>query len=217
MAVPPKFAGHKLTLGPSPSPSSSSLPHSTHTFELYADYCCPFSAKLFRTLTTEVIPAIRQHESWATNLTLIFRQSVQPWHPSSTLMHEAGLAVLRLSPEKFWDFSALLFEEQAGYFDANVVNETRNETYRRLAKLAGRAGVDESQVYGLLEISDKPAEDGSLNAGNKVTGDLKLITKMNRLVGVHVTPTVVFDGVVQDTSSGWTVEQWKEWLGKNVV
>ncbi|KAG6000463.1 hypothetical protein E4U21_005417 [Claviceps maximensis] len=214
MAVPPKFAGHKLNFAPGPS---SSDPHSTHTFELYADYCCPFSAKLFRTLTAEVIPEIHKRRSWASNLTIIFRQSVQPWHPSSTLMHEAALAVLRLAPEKFWTFSTLLFQEQTGYFDANVVNETRNETYRRLAKLAGTIGVDESQVYGLLEISDKPAEDGSLNAGNQVTGDLKLITKMNRLVGVHVTPTVVFDGVVQDTSSGWTVEQWKEWLEKNVV
>ncbi|KAG6018880.1 hypothetical protein E4U41_003520 [Claviceps citrina] len=217
MAVPPKFAGHKLTFGP-PPPASSPVPHSTHTFELYADYCCPFSAKLFRTLTADLIPAIRQHEPWRSSLTLIFRQSVQPWHPSSTLMHEAALAVLRLAPDRFWDYSALLFEEQSAYFDASVVHETRNETYRRLADLAGRlAGVDAARVYDLLKISDKPAADGSLNGGNGVTGDLKLVTRMNRLVGVHVTPTVVFDGVVQDTSSGWTVEQWKEWLGKNVV
>ena len=47
--------------------------------------------------------------------------------------------------------------------------------------------------------------------------DLKLVTRMNRMAGVHVTPTVVFDGVVQgDISSGWSVEQWKEWLEKNI-
>ncbi|KAG6314997.1 hypothetical protein E4U22_008273 [Claviceps purpurea] len=212
MAVPPQFAGLKLSCAP-----AEVLFNSSHTLELYADYCCPFSAKLFRTLTTEVIPEIRENESWASNLVIIFRPSVQPWHPSSTLMHEAALAVLRLRPELFWVFSALLFEEQKGYFDVNVVCETRNETYRRLAKLAGRVGVDEEEVFDLLKISNKPAEDGSLNNGNQVTGDLKLITKMNRLVGVHVTPTVVFDGVVRDMSSGWTVEQWKEWLGQNVV
>lgn len=215
MAVPPKFAGHKLEFAP--APSTSSVPHSTHTFELYLDYCCPFSAKQFRTLAQEVVPAIRQNKEWSTNLTLVFRQSVQPWHPSSTLMHEAALAVLRLAPSKFWDFSAQLFEEQKDYFDVNVVNETRNNTYKRLAKVAGKMGVDETQVYKLLEISDKATDDGSLNAGNQVTNDLKVITKMNRLVGIHVTPTVVFDGVVQDTSSGWTLDQWKEWLAKNVV
>lgn len=98
-----------------------------------------------------------------------------------------------------------------------MVNETRNATYKRLAKVAGKVGVDEAQVYKLLEVSDKASDDGSLNIGNQVTNDLKVVTKMNRLIGVHVTPTVVFDGVVQDTSSGWTVDQWKEWLGKNVV
>ncbi|KZZ90184.1 Thioredoxin-like fold protein [Moelleriella libera RCEF 2490] len=215
MAVPPKFAGHKLEF--SPPSSASAAPHSTHTFELYLDYCCPFSAKIFRNLTKEVIPAIRENTEWSSKLTLIFRQQVQPWHPSSTLMHEAGLAVLRLAPEKFWDFSAQLFEEQKDYFDVSVVNETRNATYGRLAKVAAKVGVDESEVLKLLKIGDSASDKGSLNIGNQVTNDLKVITKMNRLIGVHVTPTVVFDGVVQDTSSGWTLDQWKEWLSKNVV
>lgn len=215
MALPPKFAGHKLTFG-SPS-SSSSVPPTTHTLELYLDYCCPFSAKLFTTLTTTAIPSIKAHPDWASNLAIIFRQQVQPWHPSSTLMHEAGLAVLRLAPDKFWAFSQELFDAQKGFFDVNVVNETRNVTYRRLAQVAAKAGVDEEEVYRLLEIPDKPGEDGALNAGNQVTNDLKVVTKMNRLVGVHVTPTGVFDGVVQDLSSGWTGDQWDEWLEKNVV
>ena len=148
----------------------------------------------------------------------IFRQQIQPWHPSSTLAHEAGFAVLRLAPAKFYDFSAELFKQQKDFFDVNVVNETRNATYRRLAKIAAQVGVGEDDVYKLLEISDKPAEDGSLNTGNGVTNDVKVQVKTNRLVGVHVTPTVVFDGVVaNEISSSWTVEQWEEWLEKNVV
>lgn len=118
---------------------------------------------------------------------------------------------------KFWDFSQKLFEQQKDFFDVNVVNETRNQTYKRLAKIAGSVGVDEEKVYGLLEISDKPGKDGSLNSGNGVTDDVKVQVKANRLTGVHVTPTVVFDGVVNnDISSSWTVEQWEEWLAKNV-
>ena len=98
------------------------------------------------------------------------------------------------------------------------MNETRNATYKRLAKIAGEVGVDEAEVYKLLEISDKPAEDGGLNNGNQVTNDVKVQVKANRLTGVHVTPTVVFDGVVNnDISSSWTVEQWEQWLAKNVT
>lgn len=150
-------------------------------------------------------------------MTTIFRQQIQPWHPSSTLTHEAGFAVLKLRPDLFYAFSAALFAQQTAFFDASVVRETRNETYKRLAAIAGGVGVDEAAVYGLLEISDQPDKEGGLNGGNGVTEFVKLQTKFNRAQGVHVTPTVVFDGVVNnDISSGWTEGQWEEWLERNV-
>lgn len=46
-------------------------------------------------------------------------------------------------------------------------------------------------MYDLLKISDQPGPDGSLNSGNGVTDKVKVLVKMNRLVGIHVTPTVV--------------------------
>jgi len=149
---------------------------------------------------------------------IVFRPQVQPWHPSSTLVHEAAFAVLKLSPAAFWPFSAALFADQKSYFDVNVVNETRNQTYRRLAKLGASVGVDENEMFALLEIGEKPAADGGLNVGNKVTDDFKVAVKRARLVGVHVSPTVIFDGVVAaEISSGWGEKEWKDWLGKNVL
>lgn len=217
MALPPKFAGQKLlfaspTLGEAPGVAPQ-----PHTLEVFLDYVCPFSAKQFNTLYNVVAPLIRENPKWASGLQIIFRQQVQPWHPSSTLVHEAALAVLKVAPEKFWAFSDALFKAQKDYFDVNVVNETRNQTYKRLAKLGAGVGVDEAKIYDLLAISDKPAEDGSLNIGNGVTNDLKVLIKIARLVGVHVSPTVIFDGVVAgDISSSWTKDQWVEWLGKNI-
>ena len=58
------------------------------------------------------------------------------------------------------------------------MSESRNETYGRLAKVAGKVGVQEGDVLGLLRIPDKPAEDGSLNVGNSVTNDVKLLVKV---------------------------------------
>lgn len=113
-------------------------------------------------------------------------------------MHEAGVAVLQTNPDSFWKFSKALFDKQTEYFDENVVNEPRNKTYERLSKLAGGVGLDEKKIYGLLEISDKPNKDGGLNGGNKVTNDLKLLVKANRLQGVHVTPTVLFNVSIID-------------------
>jgi len=207
MALAPKFAGQKFTATNAPT---------LHTLELYLDYVCPFSAKMFNTVYTSVIPLIRQ--KYASKVQIIFRQQIQPWHPSSTLVHEAGVAVLKVQPTKFYDFSKALFDDAKSFYDANVVNEPRNKTYERLAKIGGQVGVDEKKILDLLWISDKPDKDGGLNVGNGVTNDLKVLVKMNRLTGVHVTPTVLFDGVVENSiSSSFTGEQWEEWLEKNVA
>lgn len=136
-----------------------------------------FSAKLFNTFYTSARPIIT--EKYSSKLQVIFRQHVQPWHPSSTLTHEAAAAVLKIAPEKFWRFSADLFKHQGEFFDVSVVNETRNKTYERLAKIAGGVGVNEREILELLTIKDKPDENGQLNTGNQVTNDLKLIIRVS--------------------------------------
>lgn len=98
MALAPKFAGQKF--------SATNVP-TLHTLELYLDYVCPFSAKMFNTVYTSVFPLIRQ--KYSSKVQILFRQQIQPWHPSSTLVHEAGVAVLKLQPSKFWDFSKVIF------------------------------------------------------------------------------------------------------------
>lgn len=207
MSVPPKYAGLRLP--------AKATEEAQHTLDLYLDYVCPFSAKMFKTFYT-LVPTITQQ--YNSRLQVIFRQQIQPWHPSSTLTHEAGAAVLRLAPDKFWDFSAVLFERQTEFFDVSVANETRNKTYERLAKIAGSVGVDEQKLLDLLKIPEQTGGDGDLNAGNHVTNDIKWMTKANRVVGVHVTPTVFFNGVEESgISSSFTAAQWKEWLAKNVV
>ncbi|KAI0452472.1 thioredoxin-like protein [Xylaria acuta] len=216
MALAPKFAGQKLVF--SAPPVAGAAPPTLHTLELFLDYVCPFSARQFATVYHVVAPLVRANPAWAGRVQLILRQQIQPWHPSSTLAHEAAVAVLQAAPDRYWAFSDALFRDQKAYFDVAVVAETRNQTYRRLARLAATVGVDEAAVYDRLAIPDEPAADGSLNVGNKVTNDIKVLVKMARLVGVHVSPTVIFNGVVaNDISSGWTKEQWEEWLTKNIV
>jgi protein-disulfide isomerase len=116
------------------------------------------------------------------------------------------------------NWAQALFDDSKSFYDVNVVHETRNQTYSRLAKVGAKVGLDEKELLKLLWIDDKPASDGSLNTGNAVTNDLKVLVKVNRLVGVHVTPTVIFDGVVENSiSSSFSGQQWEEWLEKNVA
>ncbi|WPH02667.1 Hypothetical protein R9X50_00553300 [Acrodontium crateriforme] len=207
MTLNPRFAGQKL--------AAASGPETIHTLELFLDYVCPFSKKLFNTVYNDVFPVVKS--KYPNTVQFIFRQQIQPWHPSSTLVHEAGAAVLKTCPDKFWDFSKALFDKQDAYFDVNVVHEPRNKTYERLAKLAAEVGIDEKKIYSLLEIPHKPGKDGALNSGNAVTDDIKLMVKANRLTGVHVTPTVLFNGVVENgISSSFSQADWESWFEKNI-
>ncbi|KAJ6137004.1 hypothetical protein N7497_012256 [Penicillium chrysogenum] len=139
-------------------------------------------------------------QQYSSRLQVIFRQQIQTWHPSSTLTHEAGAA------------------NQAEFFDVSVVNKTRNKTYERLARIAGSIGVDEQKVLSLLVIPETPNSQDELNVGNQLTNDMKWMTKANRVVGVHVTPTILFNGLEErGISSSSTAAQWGEWLAKNVV
>lgn len=133
---------------------------------------------MFDTVYDSVFPLVKS--KYADKVQFIFRQQIQPWHPSSTLVHEAGAAVLQTNPDKFWEFSKALYDQQTSFFDTNIVHETRNKSYERLAQIAGHVGVDEKKVYGLLQVGDKPDEDGSTNTGNGVTNDVKLMVKVGR-------------------------------------
>lgn len=208
MALPPRYAGLRLPIFNSPT-------QTVHTLELFLDYVCPFSKKLFNTVYTSVYPHITQQ--YPRNLSIIFRPQIQPWHPSSTLCVEAATAVQRLNPDAFWPFSKALFDKQIDFFDVNVVAEGRNQTYERLAKVAAEVGIDKNALLDLLRVPERPQDD-SYNVGNKVTDDVKKMVKANRLVGVHVTPTVLFNGLVENgISSSFTKDDWEKWLKENVV
>ncbi|KAG0651777.1 hypothetical protein D0Z07_2023 [Hyphodiscus hymeniophilus] len=52
MALAPRFAGQKFSVASAPT---------LNTIELYLDYVCPYSAKMFKTVYTSVLPLIREN------------------------------------------------------------------------------------------------------------------------------------------------------------
>jgi hypothetical protein len=137
----------------------------SHQIDYFLDYCCPYSAKFFKTLYFEVIP-------WAKELVEFrFHHQIQPWHPQSTLLHEAALAVKKIDSSSFEAYSKILFENQKDYFDKNTFELTRTEIYVKLVELAKPLGIDPKEMMELLRYSTKPGDH--LNEGNLVTNDLK--------------------------------------------
>jgi hypothetical protein len=72
MALAPKFAGQKLA-------SSSIQPKAVHTLEIYLDYVCPFSAKLFKTVYQTPLKDTLLNK-YGDKVVTIFRQQIQPWY-----------------------------------------------------------------------------------------------------------------------------------------
>jgi len=184
-----------------------------HTLELFLDYVCPPSARMSRAIDNIITPLISKGGKYDGKVKVIFRPQVQPWHSSSTLTHEAGLAVLRVAPEQFRPFSRLLFDNQESYFDAATVDLTPRQIRDSLAKLAAQTiptGAVE-QFRDLLTIKGTP------NGGVGVTDDLKYNIKFSRQNSIHVSPTALWDGLVAgEVSSGWGEKEWNDFFQNKV-
>ena len=70
--------------------------------ETFQDFCCPFSKKMFVTLS-EVMAALKEQGK---SVDLLFQCVPQPWHAQSSYMHEVALAVKMLDESKFFDAAA---------------------------------------------------------------------------------------------------------------
>jgi len=144
----------------------------------------------------------------------IIRLQVQPWHTTSTLVHEAAIAAARAAPAKFWDFHLALMKNQKDYFDIPSSQRTTIETREKLAELAAPIiGHDNVGVFkDLLKYKSTP------NGGNGVTDDLKYTIKFSRQNGIHVSPTVLWDGLISgEISSSWGEKEWISYLESKVV
>ncbi|KAF9006742.1 hypothetical protein BDQ17DRAFT_1389502 [Cyathus striatus] len=185
-----------------------------HTIDMFLDYVCPFSAKAARTIDTVLRPLFGPGGKYAGKVKIIFRPQVQPWHATSTYVHEAGLAALRSSPENFWAFSLALFNHQEDYFDIPASTLTPLQVREKLAQLASTV-IPEGAVDNFSELLKLK---GSPNGGTAVTDDLKYTIKFSRQNSIHVSPTVLFDGLVApEISSSWGEKEWSEFLEKKVT
>jgi len=168
--------------------------------EVYLDFCCPFSRKMWNTVTQ----FNKAHPEFRFTVQLV----PQPWHPQSCILHEFALSVRSIfGDERFFIFCDWIWgDNQSDFFDDKTADKSRKEIYLHLMDGFGLEGGEKVQMDTFLAI-------GEGNSGNQATQLVKWAVKYHRVRSVHVTPTVFVNGLEKgDISSGWTVEQWKEML-----
>lgn len=144
----------------------------------------------------------------------MFVNVVQPWHPCSVLLHEFSLVIAQLLNELksdtvdtnklFWEVSRVIFENKEEFFDSAVVDLGRNDTYKHISSIVFshvKLPFLEQNVLERLVIKKLVGKEDLVNCGNAASNDLKYFTKYLRGVGVHVTPTVSIDGIVNNSIS----------------
>jgi len=173
--------------------------------ELFLDLICPFSRKMWAAVIDNDLPA-----KMGDKVCFIVNQVPQPWHPQGTFVHEAALAVKQLAPDKYFAYVSALFAAYDGgsFKDDTTWSKCRKEIYEELLDIAASTGIDRGEVEKQLTMK---SEGG--NCGNEMTQAIKWCVKYHRTRGVHVTPTVHVNGLEAGVvSSGWTTEQWLEFL-----
>jgi len=185
-----------------------------HTLEVFIDYVCPFSGRIAKSIETNLKPLIASGGKYAGKVQLIVRLHPQPWHASSTLTHEAALAVGRVDPAAFWPYSLLLLEKQAEYYDIPTSTQTPAQIRASLASLAsGFLSAEQvKEVQELLTLKSTP------NGGTGVTDDLKYNIKYSRANSIHVSPTALWDGLIaNEVSSSFGKAEWESFLEKRLA
>jgi protein-disulfide isomerase len=195
--ISPKYAGTHYFVS---SLKANTVP--PHVVNLYLDFNCIFSAKLYGKLYNEVIPRLQKEQP--DKFQFVFVQVIQPWHPPSVLINEFAVYVAKLlrdhnvenSNKLFWELAKVIFENKENVWDSTTAELTRNQTYGHfydfISKHLKLPFSKEIVLKGLqIETAGAPT-----NNGNEATNDLKYFTKYLRGVGVHVTPTVSVDGIV---------------------
>lgn len=171
--------------------------HNANSIEVFLDYNCPFSGKIFKKIQDELIPLIKK-KNLEEKYNLIFINVVQPWHGfQSSILHDVSFAVGKVEPELFWKFSRVLFDNIEKFYDSEVFDLTRRQVTEKVIKLAvDNLKIDEKKLWDYLDIK-RNEDDSPSNFGNAVAKDNKYFTRYERTLGVHVTPSILINGIYQ--------------------
>ncbi len=89
---------------------------------------------------------------------------------------------------------------------------SRQELYHKTSQNVEALGLNQQAFLNLLQYKVTPGEH---NAGNAVTNDLKLHIRLARQYGIHVSPTVLINGLIApDVQSSWGINEWDTLLKK---
>jgi hypothetical protein len=192
--MPPAPVGLKLT----------QAPKSTVVVEMSHDVCCPFSKKMYDTVDGSVLPTMAD-KGLPDQIDFVWQSVPQPWHARSCLMHDAVMAAFLIDARQIGDNLSSVFAHQTDFFDDTTKDKSRMEIYACMAAIGRQCGYNPDAISAKLSLKGVQGNGGLGDTTQTHTWSVKY----HRGRGVHVTPTVLINGLkANDVSSGWTSYEW---------
>lgn len=134
------------------------------------------------------------------NYSISFINVVQPWHGfQSSVLHDVSFAVGRIcNAETFWNVCRVFFDHITDFYDSNIADTTRTELTDKIISLCeGVVEAEDLKQVKLLLVPVLPNKETgeASNAGNGVIVDNKYFARYHRTMGIHMTPSVVANGI----------------------
>lgn len=178
--------------------------------ETFVDFHCPFSKKLFGTLRG----VLGSSSSWGGQGRVRHRVQlhVQPWHSQATQMTLVALAAARAQPSppsRLERLMHLFYDRQHLFGDQDVYDLSIRQLYDALIALAAEAGFDPDLIRA--QLAPGPDRDA-------VVQDLKNSVRYARQNGIHASPTVLINGLVNpNISSSFSSQEWISLLDQEIA
>jgi len=167
--------------------------------EVFLDAMCPFSGKMLRTMMDTVMPKLGQ------NMKLIVYNYVQTWHFSSVILAKAAIAAGQVCPDKYFPAFRALVDVREAYLEEACCGKTYCQIMEELGSVVEGVGIDKQKFMERADVKSEKHTD--------VVNEVKLHTKYGRQNSIHVTPTVIINGLIDPAiSSSWGLPEWEERL-----
>ncbi|KAF7317286.1 Thioredoxin-like-fold domain-containing protein [Mycena chlorophos] len=173
-----------------------------HTLDIFLDYACPFSAKIALVMDKVLLPALgpggnRGIPARSSSSRLGSRPHASP-HPSSGASPSSSSRSTtnsRTCPAR---------------------SSPPTQIRAKIAQLAVEGQVLPAENVAAFAALLEPKAD--LRGSNEVTEEVKYTLKFSRQNSIHVSPTVLWDGLVApEVSSSWGEKEWDTFFQAKVL
>jgi protein-disulfide isomerase len=134
---------------------------------------------------------------------IFFNNIKKPWHPQGFFLSKAAVTGSILEGNQgFFKMTDVLYQNFDNHVDSKVEEKSPKEWTTLMLEAAVSVGFNKEEFEKCYDSDEAVLQT-------------KILQKYGRQNAIHVTPTILVNGLIENSaSSSWTEEDWKNYLSK---